>query len=154
MPKASEAVVTEDNAPKFSGYVKESTDRRLELSFYALKISTESPTNLLFGTGLGSAGTEMLERFESQGHKKEIVQNQYLETLLEVGLLGVASIILSLATFIKLENLKFNPDIIALLLALSFQLLFFSGLPNALHVYLLPVIYLMYDKNSFSRVRK
>ncbi len=127
--------------PLFSGYIAESTDRRLELATYALKIWSKNPTNTLFGTGLGSSGTVMLEDFPSQGIKKEIVQNEYLEVLLETGLIGIIFLILSVVTFIKLEHLKLNFYFVALLLAYAVSILFFSGLPNALHIYLLPLIW-------------
>ncbi|MBQ2639023.1 glycosyltransferase [Candidatus Saccharibacteria bacterium] len=153
--KSQEVEPAEDNSPDFNGYVEESTNRRLELAEFALKISTENPTNLLFGTGVGSAGTELYRHFpEKQGHKKEIVQNEYLETLLETGLFGIFALIMSIITFFKLEKIKFNAFSLALFVAFLFQLIFFSGLPNALHVYLLPMIYLIYDQNSFSRTRK
>ena len=153
--KSQEVEPAEDNSPDFNGYVEESTNRRLELAEFALKISTENPTNLLFGTGVGSAGTELYRHFpEKQGHKKEIVQNEYLETLLETGLFGIFALIMSIITFFKLEKIKFNAFSLALFVAFLFQLIFFSGLPNALHVYLLPMIYLIYDQNSFSRTIK
>ena len=144
-------------APVFSGYVVESTNRRLELSAFALKITAEHPTNTLFGTGLGSAGTEMYVRApEKQGHEKEIVQNQYLETLLEIGLVGVILFILSLITFLKLEHFNFEPYTVAIIIAFLVSLCFFSGFPSALHIYLLPVLCynLMYGQDRLSRTQK
>lgn len=146
-----------DDSPRFNGYVGESTDRRLELATFALKISTESPTNTLFGTGLGSAGTEMFRHFpERQGHEKEIVQNEYLEILLETGLLGIIALILTIVTFVKIEKFKFKPYAFVIVLAFAITLLFFSGVQNSLHLFLLPVLWynLMYDKDSLSRVQK
>ena len=143
-----------DPTPRFTGYVAESTDRRLELATFALKITAAHPTNTLFGTGLGSAGTEMYVHFpKQQSHEKEIVQNQYLETILEIGFIGLILLILSLVTFIKLSNFNFEPYTVATLLAFVISLCFFSGYPNALHIYLLPVICynLMYEKNRLPR---
>lgn len=143
--------------PRFTGYVAESTDRRLELATFALKITAAHPTNTLFGTGLGSAGTEMYVHFpKQQGQEKEIVQNQYLETILEIGFIGLILLILSLVTFIKLSGFKFEPYTVATLLAFAISLCFFSGYPNALHVYLLPVVCynLMYEKNRLPRASK
>ncbi len=144
----------EIEAPEFDGYVAESTNRRLELSTFALKISLKDPTTTVFGTGLGSSGKEMYRAFpERQGHEKEIVQNEYLEALLEIGVLGLLALGLSVVTFLKLEKFKFESYTFATILAFSVALLFFSGFPNALHVYLLPVLWynLMYDKNRLSR---
>lgn len=148
---------TKDPTPRFTGYVAESTDRRFELATFALKITTAHPTNTLFGTGLGSAGTEMYVHFpKQQGQEKEIVQNQYLETILEIGIIGLILLILSLVTFIKLSNFNFEPYTVATLLAFAISLCFFSGYPNALHIYLLPVICynLMYEKNRLPRASK
>ena len=135
--------------PCFTGYIAESTDRRLELATFAVKISIKNPTNLLFGTGLGSAGTEMYRHFpEKQGHAKEIVQNTYLEALLELGALGLVALALTITTFLKLEKSAKqktktksprNRAKIVLLLAYAVSITFFSGLENALHLYLLPV---------------
>ena len=148
---------TKGPTPRFTGYVAESTDRRLELATFALKITAAHPTNTLFGTGLGSAGTEMYVHFpKQQGQEKEIVQNQYLETILEIGFIGLILLILSLVTFIKLSGFKFEPYTVATLLAFAISLCFFSGYPNALHVYLLPVVCynLMYEKNRLPRASK
>lgn len=148
---------TKGPTTRFTGYVAESTDRRLELATFALKITAAHPTNTLFGTGLGSAGTEMYVHFpKQQGHEKELVQNQYLETILEIGIIGLILLILSLVTFIKLSSFNFEPYTVATLLAFVISLCFFSGYPNALHIYLLPVICynLMYEKNRLPRASK
>lgn len=148
---------TKGPTPRFTGYVAESTDRRLELATFALKITAAHPTNTLFGTGIGSAGTEMYVHFpKQQGHEKELVQNQYLETILEIGIIGLILLILSLVTFIKLSSFNFEPYTVATLLAFVISLCFFSGYPNALHIYLLPVICynLMYEKNRLPRASK
>ena len=93
---------------------------------------------------------------KQQGHEKEIVQNQYLETILEIGIIGLILLILSLVTFIKLSNFNFEPYTVATLLAFAISLCFSSGYPNALHIYLLPVICynLMYEKNRLPRASK
>ena len=148
-----EEPAVEDKNPDFTGYVEESTNRRFELATFATKIALDNPTNTLFGTGLGSAGTEMYVRFpERQGHEKEIVQNEYIETLLEVGLIGITMLALSIITFIKIEKFKFEPYTFATIVAFMATIMFFSGFPNALHVYILPVLWynLMYDKNRIS----
>ena len=148
---------TKGPTPRFTGYVAESTERRLELATFALKITAAHPTNTLFGTGLGSAGTEMYVHFpKQQGHEKELVQNQYLETILEIGIIGLILLILSLVTFIKLSSFNFEPYTVATLLAFVISLCFFSGYPNALHIYLLPVVCynLMYEKNRLPRASK
>ncbi len=144
---------TVSKTPTFTSFVAESSNRRLELATFATKIALDNPTNTLFGTGLGSAGTEMYVHFpEKQGHEKEIVQNEYLEALLEIGIIGIIFLALSIVTFIKLEKFKFEPYTFATVVAFAISICFFSGFPNTLHVYLLPVLWynLMYDKNRIS----
>jgi len=68
----------------FDGYIPESTNRRLELSSFAIQIATKNPTSFIFGVGIGGSGAAMLESFPEQGTAKEIVQNQYLESWLEL----------------------------------------------------------------------
>jgi hypothetical protein len=142
----------------FDGYIAESTNRRLELSKMALDIWNDEPENIFVGTGLGSAGTEMLKKNPAQGTAKEIVQNQYLELLLETGIVGVLLATVSICAYIKFQKNKFEFFTLALVIAFAFTLLFFSGLPNALHIYLLPVIWynLLYgsSKNRISRIQK
>ena len=93
---------------------------------------------------------------KQQGHEKELVQNQYLETILEIGIIGLILLILSLVTFIKLSSFNFEPYTVATLLAFVISLCFFSGYPNALHIYLLPAVCynLMYEKNRLPRASK
>ena len=160
-------------SPVFSGYVAESTDIRLNLSRLALESSTETPTSLIFGYGLGSAGT-VLYRQGKTDSTKEIVQNEYLSLLLETGLLGLFLLVLSLVLLIHIfltsktssRTLKQSSKQVAkatqpastlkqdqlflssLCLSFSLTLLFFSGLPNALHLYLFPV--LLYTFMPFS----
>ncbi len=115
----------------FTGYVAESTDVRVNLTNYALDLWNDSPQNIIFGTGLGSAGTSLYLKFPDQlGTAKEIVQNQYASLLLELGLFGYLALALGLYPFLK----KLTGLEIAYLCTLGF----FSGLPNALHIYLLP----------------
>lgn len=142
-PEESQATPTpqDDTESKFTGYVEQSTSFRTQLTKDALDVWDDSPTNLLFGTGLGSAGIKMLEKDPELGIEKEIVQNQYAEILLELGLVGAM-----LATAIFVATIAFgmtdfskNPLLIGTSVAFLISLVFFSGLPNALHVYLFPL---------------
>lgn len=135
-----------ENFSVFDGYVEESTNFRLDLNAYALSASLDSPANFLFGYGLGSAGTVMFEKgFTSS--PKEIVQNEYFSLLLETGLLGLLLFFAVLILFfyetkkslgVSLEGIFLASLSVAFLITLSF----FSGLPNALHLYLLPPLFL------------
>lgn len=129
--------------PEFSGYVEQSTDVRVNLTNYALKLWASSPLYLFFGTGLGGAGTALNQAFPEQvTSPKEIVQNQYASLLLETGLIGVLLAIFLLIIFvIHLWKSKRRLLLISILVAYLVTLFFFSGLPSALQIYLwLPLL--------------
>ena len=75
---------------------------------------------------------------------KEIIQNQYLSLLLETGLLGLLFAALVVVYVIYIVKKTFSaPERLLLfsaLLSFALSLNFFAGLPNALHLYLFPVI--------------
>lgn len=119
----------------YSGYVSESTDIRVNFTNLALKAATKNPTTLIFGSGLGSAGTVLNREFKDKvGTPKEIVQNEYASLLLELGLVGVALVLVIIIMFCK----KLNILLYSILLGYAGTLFFFSGLPNAFHIYLIP----------------
>ena len=88
---------------------------------------------------LGSAGVSLHQAYPQVLGAKEIVQNQYASLALETGLLGLILLAITIIQIIK--KLRLSRDwllFLSLILAYALSLLFFSGLPNALHVYLLP----------------
>lgn len=128
----------------FSGYVAESTDVRLNLNTLAFNTWKDNPQYILIGTGLGSAGIAMNKAYPAEIGPKEIVQNEYVSLLLELGILGCI-IILAVAIYAAIKIPK-NPLLIAVIFSFAFSLLFFSGLPNALHIYLFPLLFATKDK--------
>ncbi len=154
-----------------------------------------TPTSVLFGVGLGGAGTAMYLNSFITGinSPKEIVQHQGFSLLLELGLVGVALAIFSLlvAFFPQIFSRRFldgkaakvpkstqkpekisetakNPAqkappspfwqhpalplLAALIIAYLVTLNFFSGLPNALQIYLMPpLLYYIFVDDSASR---
>lgn len=154
----------------------------------ACTVSTPlTPTSVLFGVGLGGAGTAMYRNSFITGitSPKEIVQNQGISLLLELGLVGIALALLGLliAFFPQIFPRKFLdgkfaiistpksasapasivtsrdyspfwrhpalPLLTALILAYLVTLNFFSGLPNALQIYLLPpLLYIVFQAPS------
>ena len=137
----------------FDGYVPESTNVRLSLSSTALRTWAHSPWTILFGVGLGGAGTAMHSLYpDLVTSPKEIVQNQFISLLLELGLIGILLLAFTfyLAFFSRYGRPRFRshpalPLLVALLLAYLVTLNFFAGLPNALHIYLLPpLLYLIF----------
>lgn len=124
----------------FDGYVKESTDVRLSLNDNAMKVWSKDFMTMMFGVGLGGAGQALYVNGMSDS-PKEIIQNQYVSLLLEVGAIGFLLFILTLGLIIKDVLKKNNVSmILSLMLAFGISLLFFAGLPNALQIYLLVAI--------------
>lgn len=145
-----------NESPAFDGYVAESTNTRLSLNTAALNTWLSQPNTLFFGVGLGGAGTAMY-RNSSITHinsAKEIVQHQGISLLLELGLIGVALILLSFYLAFLSSAARHNfwhhpalPLLLALIIAYLITLNFFSGLPNALQIYLMPpLLYLVFRK--------
>lgn len=149
--------------PTFNGYVADSTNIRLSLSSTALATWTQSPSTIIFGVGLGGAGIAM-HHFDpiANPSPKEIVQNQPVSLLLETGLLGV--ILLLAALYFAFhpgspQDPKTSPFwshpalplLCALIVAYLISMQFFAGLPNALHIYLLPpLLYYLFLPNHQS----
>ena len=141
----------------FSGYVAESTNVRLGLNSLAIKTWVTSPKYVLVGAGLGSAGPAMNRAFPDEIGPKEIVQNEYVSLLLETGLVGVillaSVVIFTTVALVKHQKtarktVLITPLFVSVTLGFSLTLLFFSGLPNALHLYLFPLLFLDYNLRS------
>ncbi len=161
--KVEKAEANEENASVFDGYVEGSTDTRIRLSSAAGEVWVKNPATIWFGVGLGGAG-EALHQNGLSPAPKEIIQNEYMSLLLEMGLMGISLFVLTLRLILraivrgvkvqsakeiktakvkiattKITMLKSEtaPIVLTLMVAYGITLLFFSGLPNALHIYLL-----------------
>ena len=146
----TDAAASVQKAPKFTSYIEESTNIRLNLNRLAISSWRTSLRRMLTGVGLGAAGLTLYQEFPELGSPKEIIQNEYLAILYEQGICGVIMIICVAILFVltyKLHNKNHEKiSIYGRVLALSFALTlcFFSGLPNALHIYLLtPLFFLL-----------
>ena len=125
----------------FDGYVAESTDTRVRLSGAAVKVWSQSLSNVLFGVGLGGAGYALYNNGLSPA-PREIVQNEYVSLLLETGLIGIFLLALTMVLVIRMVWRKpLSMMILSLLVVYGLSLIFFSGLPNALHIYLLLMLF-------------
>ncbi len=157
-PDSTSAPSSAPESSAFSGYVAESTNVRLDLNRSALSTWSASPRTVFFGVGLGGAGVAMHAHDPTAvPSPKEIVQNQYFSLLLEGGLLGIL-VILFVAFYLLAPYLSrlrsraqpssasapasrsTSPFILLLPLCVAYlaSLGFFSGLPNALQIYLMP----------------
>ena len=146
----ADAAASAQKAPQFTSYIEESTNIRLNLNRLALSSWRTSLRRILAGVGLGAAGLTLYQEFPELGSPKEIIQNEYLAILYEQGICGIIMIICAAILFVltyKLHNKNHEKtSIYGRVLALSFALTlcFFSGLPNALHIYLLaPLFFLL-----------
>ena len=138
--KTEEKEKNEEKQAVFDGYVEESTDTRKRLTRDALTIWRQDFKTVMFGVGLGGAGQALYVNGLSPA-PKEIVQNQYASLLLETGIVGVVLLVLTLVLVSRAVYKNPAREVIfTLLLAYGISVCFFAGLPNALHIYLLPVI--------------
>ena len=128
----------------FDGYVAESTDTRVRLFNSALTVWRKDFKTALVGVGIGGAGQALFDNGFSPA-PREIVQNEYASILLETGLVGVSLFVLLIVLIVKVAlKAKTAGLILSLIVAYAVSLCFFSGLPNALQIILLPgvLIYL------------
>lgn len=125
----------------FSGYVAESTDTRVRLSGAAIKVWSSDVKTIVLGVGIGGAGQALFNNGLSPA-PREIVQNEYASLLLETGLVGVLLFVLMVISVVRfvLKQKISTGFVLSLLVAYGVTLCFFSGLPNALHVYLMTVL--------------
>jgi O-antigen ligase len=127
----------------FDGYVAESTEARLSFNELAYDAWKSSPLTAIFGVGLGGAGVAMHQTHPEQIGSLEITQNEYTEIPLELGLVGFSLfLILIVGFFRKTASTKWPWAVAA---AYLIQWAFFSGYPNAFHIYL--VLFLLYKIN-------
>lgn len=130
-----------DQTPVYEGYVEESTDVRLNRTDIALDTWRSNLQTMIFGVGVGGAGVAMHEKFPAQIGAREIVQNEYVERLLETGIAGALlfiGLIASLMYYLFIDKEMRWLSVIVSVFAL--QWLFFSGYPNVLHIYLVLIV--------------
>ncbi len=135
-----EEVTAEGEQSSFTGYIEESTNVRLDLNEMAVAIWQSS--NPLVGVGIGGAGVA-IDDYSEELSSKEIVQNEYLTILLELGIVGIILAMAALGIIlIKILKLKNDRLLLPLIIAYLITLCFFSGLPNVLHIYLMtPILF-------------
>ena len=135
----------------FDGYVEESTNTRVRLTDSAVKVWSQDFATILFGVGLGGAGRALYLNNLSPA-PKEIIQNEYASLLLETGLIGISLFILTMILIFKVVMRNKGAGLVlALMVAYGISLVFFSGLPNAPQIYLLPAVILAMIMRDYSK---
>lgn len=126
----------------FDGYIQESTDVRVKMTKYAIEVWKSSPKSIFLGVGLGGAGVALNKQGKIP-NINEIIQNEYASLLLEQGVLGLVCLSIGLIMIIVYTVKNKNRELLfGLFIAYGITLFFFSGLPNALHIYLLPAYFM------------
>ena len=147
----TEKYVEKPKKAMFDGYVEKSTNERTKMSDLAIETWLSNPFVVFFGVGSGASGTAILNSTRQIANSSEIVQNEFLSILLELGFFGfVIWLLIIFGIFRKTRKEKY---IWSIFVAFLVQWIFFSGLPNALHIYLiLAVIFAIieraYEKKS------
>lgn len=145
-----------------SGYIEDSTNSRLLMTREALAIWSANIPTVLFGVGTGGFGTALHDKSPTYA-SQSIVNNQYIEVLTELGIIGLL-VFTSLLLFPIYKLFKLRQwAILAILGALYSQWLFFSGNINVPHLwivlavaYALPYLYTSTHeyRNSSQSIRK
>ncbi len=124
--------------PVFDGYAEESTNVRVNRSALALMAWQQNLSTMWFGVGVGGAGVAMHQASPDRIGAREIVQNEYVEILLERGLVGLVGFLAVIAgLFVVTRRQKW---LWAIIVAFMVQWMFFSGYPNAIHIYLVLIM--------------
>ena len=131
----TEKYVEKPKKAMFDGYVEKSTNERTKMSDLAIDTWLSNPFVVFFGVGSGASGTAILNSTRQIANSSEIVQNEFLSILLELGFFGfVIWLLIIFGIFRKTRKEKY---IWSIFVAFLVQWIFFSGLPNALHIYLI-----------------
>lgn len=119
----------------FDGYVERSTNERMTLNQLAIAVWSRDLWTMLAGVGAGGAGRALYQSHQSTGSEFEIIQNEYLSILLEIGVVGLVLFIALLAGLFCVA--RRTSWLWAVIVGFMVQWNFFSGLPNVIHIYLL-----------------
>lgn len=140
LPKIEEnkTKITSEKA-LFNGYVERSTDERTNMTNLGIETWLRDIKTSLFGVGSGGSGKAIFKTTHKTGNSFEIVQNEFISILLELGIIGFIIWITNIIFVIK--KFRFNGLYLSILVAFMVQWLFFSGLPNALHIYIILMVF-------------
>jgi len=149
-PKISEPItVSEQPKAVFDGYVAKSTDERVNMTSLGLQTWTAQPKTVLIGVGIGGSGQSILDYTGKISSSSEIIQNQYIEILLEKGIIGF--VLFGVIIGWLFYTTRHKKVVWAILVAFLLQWNMFSGYPNALHAYLIIAALLCYYSQYFTK---
>lgn len=151
IPK-SNAASTPSEPEVAEGYVIESTDSRLLMSQEAIAIWSSRPSFMLFGVGVSNFSTQLQMKGEHY-LPSSIVNNQYLEVLVETGLVGFLAFVALFIypVLISIRRRWWLPA--AVLVAFLIQWNFFSGNANIVHVWvMIAIVYALFESHIFPSV--
>lgn len=120
--------------PATNGYISESTNSRTSMTMRALQLWHSTPKTTVFGVGIGGFGAR-LHTEDNRFPISSVVNNYFVELLVETGLIGAVlfagSIITLLVSLIRARAfLAFS-----ILSSLLVQMTFFSGNANIIHIW-------------------
>lgn len=123
----------------FDGYVERSTRERTGLSQLASQTWTSTPRHFLFGVGAGGAGRAIFQQTGGTTSEFEIIQHEFLSVAVELGLVGLVLFAVIIWIMYR-QTARCSVVCWGILTAFVVQWNFFSGLPNALHIYLVGML--------------
>lgn len=133
---------TEDTGESavFDGYVEVSTSSRVNIWQSALNTWKKDLRMMMFGVGIGGSLKAMYE-YGEMDTSREIINNEYVNLLVEVGIVGMLLLAMTVGLVIRaVSKAKDRLLLYTLMIAYMVSLCFFSGLPNALQIYLVPAV--------------
>lgn len=119
-----------------NGYVASSTESRTSMSRQAISLWAQNPRSILLGVGIGSFGAS-LHAANSAFPIGSVVNNYYLELLVETGIIGLGLFIAFVVSLIYSLLKRRHYFLVALLAGLLMQLSFFSGNANIIHLWVI-----------------
>jgi O-antigen ligase len=137
-----------------TGYVVASTDERMAMNEMAIQTISESPSNFLFGVGVGGTGRSYQADF---GCLESCINfNEYLDIFVETGLIGFAIFFIIIVKLLKYLWRK-DKALMAVMAAFLTQWMFFAGYPNSLPAWIVLAIFggvVLYRKDGMAKETK
>ena len=128
-----------DGGAGVDGLVEASTTGRFYMVERALDLTKQAPRNYVIGIGAGSFGPVFQATFKEAAINNHVINNQYVEFFVELGIIGLALFAAFVCGFFRqvwLAGKPYNYLLIAIMLAFLVQYFFFSLQTNVLQIWL------------------